>query len=124
MPLPPAEGYGGGKGISEAHFIGQCELNIHEVTLVCRSESTISHPNGNVIKLDEDILQDLRKGKRKVKDYIPDGDIILVQFPESTDPMDLSDTSYTRVSVCNGDVGEIFREVNIKCLFLKVKSGT
>ena len=105
LPLP-VEGYGGTERVSQAHFIGQCELNIHEVTLVCRSESTISHPNGNVIKLDEEILQDLRKGKRKVKDYIPDGDIILVQFPESTDPMDLTDTNYTRVSVCNGDVGE------------------
>lgn len=57
LPLP-VEGYGGTERVSQAHFIGQCELNIHEVTLVCRSESTISHPNGNVIKLDEEILQD------------------------------------------------------------------
>ena len=105
LPLP-VMGYGGTERVSQSHFIGQCELNEHEVTLVCRTESTISHPNGKVIKLDEDILQDLRKGRKKVKDYIPDGDIILVQFPESTDPMDLSETNYKRVSVCNGDIGE------------------
>ena len=105
LPLP-VKGYGGTERVSQAHFIGQCELNIHEVTLVCRSESTISHPNGNVIKLDEDILQDLRKGRRKAIDYIPDGDIIIMNFPEVTDPMNLSDTNYKRVSVCQGDIGE------------------
>ncbi len=105
LPLPVV-GYGGTERVSQSHFIGQCELNKHDVTLVCRKESTISHPNGKVIFLEEEILQDLRKGRKKVKDYIPDGDIILVQFPESTDPMDLSETNYKRVSVCNGDIGE------------------
>ena len=105
LPLP-VQGYGGTERVSQSHFISQCELGKHIVTLVCRTESTISHPNGKVIKLKESILQDLRKGKRKVKDYIPDGDIMLVQFPEATDPMDLDGTNYKRVSVCNGDVGE------------------
>lgn len=105
LPLPVV-GYGGTERVSQSHFIGQCELNEHDVTLVCRKESTISHENGKVIYLDEEILQDLRKGRKQVKDYIPDGDIILVQFPESTDPMILDGTNYKRVSVCNGDVGE------------------
>lgn len=105
LPLP-VSGYGGTERVSQSHFIGQCELNKHDVTLVCRTESTISHPNGKVVKLDENILQDLRKGRKKIKDYIPDGDIILVQFPESTDRMDLTETNYKRVSVCNGDIGE------------------
>lgn len=101
LPLPVI-GYGGTERITQYHFLSQCNLNIHDVTLICADTSTISHPNGKVLKYPLNILNNIRHGRVPTKDYIPDTDILLTNFSEPNGKMNLDGFSGTRVCVCHG----------------------
>ncbi len=68
----PIKGYGGIERVNQLLYITLCEAG-YDTTLICVKGSDINVPNGKVIDLDFNELENIRYGRTPVSNYFNDG---------------------------------------------------
>ena len=92
QPLPVKQ-YGGIERISLFHYTAQCELGVNDPVLICLHGSSVSTPNGKVIQLSRNEMNDLLSNKLPLRNLVSDADIVLTNNSELFFPIDLSGTN-------------------------------